>query len=85
MTQRGENPNTFPMRVKSQSGGATVEKVRKLKPGQLTKTVSVPMDMKMEEFKKGNRSHAGYCFIASTLKCFTNSYILFLNLLQVAS
>ncbi|XP_025084931.1 uncharacterized protein LOC112558602 isoform X2 [Pomacea canaliculata] len=55
VTQRGENPNTFPMRVKSQSGGATVEKVRKLKPGQLTKTVSVPMDMKMEEFKKAFR------------------------------
>ena len=45
--------DTFPMRVKPQTGGATVDQVRSRQPGTLTKTTSVPIDMKVEEFKKG--------------------------------
>ena len=45
--------DTFPMRVKPQAGGATVEQVRCRQPGMLTKATSVPIDMKVEEFKKG--------------------------------
>lgn len=51
----GENPHTFPMRVKPQSVGSMMEDVRRLQPGQLTKTTSVPIDMKMEEFRKAFR------------------------------
>ena len=45
--------DTFPLRVKPQTGGATVDQVRSRQPGTLTKTTSVPIDMKVEEFKKG--------------------------------
>lgn len=44
--------DTYPMRVKCQPGGATVEQVRNRQPGTLTKSISVPIDLKVEEFKR---------------------------------
>jgi hypothetical protein len=41
------------MRIKSQPGGALVDQVRRQQPGTLTKSTSVPIDLKVEEFKKG--------------------------------
>lgn len=45
--------DTYPMRIKSQPGGALVDQVRRQQPGTLTKSTSVPIDLKVEEFKKG--------------------------------
>ena len=45
--------DTYPMRVKPQTGGTTVDQIRSRPPGALLKTTSVPIDMKVEEFKKG--------------------------------
>ena len=46
---------TFPMRVKVTPGGATVDAVRRRRPGALVKTTSLPIDMKVDEFKKGEK------------------------------
>ncbi|XP_076471273.1 uncharacterized protein LOC143301108 [Babylonia areolata] len=47
--------DTYPLRIKPQAGGSMVEEVRNRQPGMLMKTTSVPIDMKVEEFKKAFR------------------------------